>query len=832
MGVVWEAWDERLERRVAIKQVRPEVAGDERLRARFRREARMAARLMHPAIVQIFDVVESDDGDWLVMELAEGQSLAELAAGDALAIDAVLRLAKDVARGLAEAHAHGLVHRDLKAENVLVSPAGRAKVLDFGLAKPFDEPQTEDSLTNIGQVVGTVRAMSPEQAAGLPVDPRSDLFAFGVLLYEMVTGTSPFGSASRAETLKRIYSYQPPPVNERDPRVPVRLSRLIDRLLDKDPAQRPTSAHEVADEVAAIAARGYQATDPELDQATWAAGRPPSQPTTRTTGRGGWSPMSKVLVLGISVLAAGLLAAALWIAWPRPAPLVVAVAPVSPSDPAVPSLIPPAIETALVRGLVALEGVVTLVPERRGAEGSSLAAALRDSAADELVTSRVSCSAETAGCTITLMRLAAPDGRVVWSESSPAPRDDLELAATAVLALIERGFADRFVSKATGLGADSQRIGRFLALRQSYEARSEDLDTEHLMAELLTLRDEAPAFLEVYLLAASIAKDRFYDTRDEAFLERAFALLRDAGELAPEDPRPLLELASVAISGEQQEVADRAIESFRALAPADPRGLQLAALLAERRGSSDDAHRLMLQAVAQLPSRRHRLQLANLEIRIGRVAAARETLADLRQRSPNDVDALALLAQIELLYGEPAAAVPLYEELMVRAPTAGERTNLGIALMLTGRFDGAVEAFRQAHESVPANASIVLNLADAELLSGRRDRAMELYGRVLELVAQDAAAETFWQNLTTRAQALAHLGQLEDAVEAVIEAGRLAPDNPQVSYETAVVYALVGDRASAAVHARAARDAGVDARWFRFPWFDTVRTELMPRQES
>ncbi|MEM7351633.1 MAG: serine/threonine-protein kinase, partial [Acidobacteriota bacterium] len=261
MGKVYRAFDDRLGRWVAAKRVRGEAT--ERGRARLLQEARTLARLGHPAIVQIFDVVEDAAGDWIVMELIEGPTLTELMRDGPLEPSLVLDYGRQIASALEAAHSLGVVHRDLKNENVMALPSGYIKVLDFGLARRTTVRSAEDlpvgegdgfadSLSRSGRVVGTPRAMSPEQAAGRRVDARSDLFALGTLLYEVLTGRSPFAAANVAETLRRVQLLEPPPVQQLRARVPGRLSQLVERLLDKDPSRRPTSAGAVEAELTAI----------------------------------------------------------------------------------------------------------------------------------------------------------------------------------------------------------------------------------------------------------------------------------------------------------------------------------------------------------------------------------------------------------------------------------------------------------------------------------------------------------------------------------------------------------------------------------------------------
>lgn len=270
MGKVFQAYDERLDRRVAIKQIRPDRNDDDKVRKRFRREARAVAHLSHPAIVQIFDIVEEEDEDWIVMELAQGSDVARLVKESPLSIADAVQLGIDLADGLTEAHEAGIVHRDLKGENVIVTPRGRAKILDFGLAKRLWGQQSSLTLSRDGMIVGTCRAMSPEQTRGEEVGPACDLFSLGTLLYEMLTSHSPFLSSTPGQTLVRVRTYHPPPVTQLREEIPEDLATLIKRLHLKDPAKRPPNAEAVAATLRAISQSipgDSQAVDPGISRA-------------------------------------------------------------------------------------------------------------------------------------------------------------------------------------------------------------------------------------------------------------------------------------------------------------------------------------------------------------------------------------------------------------------------------------------------------------------------------------------------------------------------------------------------------------------------------------
>jgi hypothetical protein len=245
MGIVLEALDPLLKRTVAIKMLSPWRVLDEETKARFLREAQSAAALQHENVVAIHAVDLLDNMPFLVLEYVPGESLADRFSREGkLPLDEVVRLGTQVARGLAAAHAKGLVHRDIKPANILlVEVTGRAKIADFGLAKTTGE----DAITMEGTLLGTPEFMSPEQAAGKEASERSDLFSLGSVLYVAATGVSPFRHPSLLGTLEQVRTCQPRPLQQVDPNLPGWFCELIHRLLALEPAERPSSAAEVAE---------------------------------------------------------------------------------------------------------------------------------------------------------------------------------------------------------------------------------------------------------------------------------------------------------------------------------------------------------------------------------------------------------------------------------------------------------------------------------------------------------------------------------------------------------------------------------------------------------
>jgi serine/threonine protein kinase len=268
MGEVYKAKDLKLGRDVAIKVLRPELASDSDRLGRFEQEARAASALNHPNIVHIYDVGEVEGHHYIVMELVEGKTLRQILTRAPLEEERLVDLARQLAEGLAKAHSEGIVHRDLKPENVMVTEDGFVKILDFGLAKlltPVFEAGSEMQTlarTRHGMLIGTIEYMSPEQAAGRSADHRSDQFSFGLILYEMATGTLAFRRETAAQTLASIIENEPPPIAASNPRSPRALEAIVRRCLKKDPAARYDDTRELARELKSLGTSGHGSRAP------------------------------------------------------------------------------------------------------------------------------------------------------------------------------------------------------------------------------------------------------------------------------------------------------------------------------------------------------------------------------------------------------------------------------------------------------------------------------------------------------------------------------------------------------------------------------------------
>src|SRR3954447_22729638 len=258
-GAVYKATDIKLGRPVVIKVIPPELSAKEANLKRFEREARLASSLDHPNICTIFDLDEVDGVHFIAMQFVEGKNVRQLVAGRPLEIKTALLIGLQVADALAAAHSRGIIHRDIKSGNVMVTSTGQVKVLDFGLAKLLDDTEAaaagihRTELTEIGVPYGTATYAAPEQARGDRVDKRADIFSLGVLLYEMLTGTWPFRGKTSIDVRHAVLHDQPQPLVEARPgQTPPRLQQILDRALQKDPRDRYQKIEEFRDDLKSV----------------------------------------------------------------------------------------------------------------------------------------------------------------------------------------------------------------------------------------------------------------------------------------------------------------------------------------------------------------------------------------------------------------------------------------------------------------------------------------------------------------------------------------------------------------------------------------------------
>lgn len=865
MGEVYLAHDERLDRQVAIKRVRPDRLDDAAFRARFRREARVVARLNHPGVVQVFDLLEDplgDGGDALVLEWVEGRPLSALVADGPLEAERLLDLGEQIARGLAAAHRQDLLHRDLKSANVLVTPDGRAKILDFGLARPLESES--EALTAEDAVLGTFATMSPEQARGERLHKSSDLFSLGVLLYEMARGLSPFRASQPYETLRRVQHEEVPSLEPLRPDLPPELCDLIAQLLAKDPAARPQDAGQVAERLRQLAFTSSEGRTSwrEIgaeDATTWV----PSSPSRGATGsarsetvgpgtagsvpsQAAASAMPTVARRRFTLLGAGLvlvaLALGIWLgttlrrpATAGPALLRVAVPPAQAGDVAASPLLLASVGIEMQRGLLDLEGLVLFDAAQIGDVRADPLAAARAVAAEEVLSARL--FAEKGRLLLVLQRLEANEGRVLWAENLEMPAGaageagiaaaDTLLAGSAIRAALRRAYADRQLRAGSeDIQVSAVDYARFLEVRRRFD-EGQRLSQPEDLAELEAIGASSPLFADAHVLAANVALGLHRDSKDPGFLQKARRATERALALGGDSPALLGVAVRLALAEGNDAEAGHLLERLARQRPGDPAIVDLESRRLEKQGHIDEAIARRRQALEQgVATWRELYFLADLEYRRGRHVEARQHLEAALAQAPGNAWAFDKLGQIELAYGSLAAAERIFSELAAKDPRRGYFTNLGLAHFLGRRYDAAIAAYGRAAELGGEHYALLLNQADAELARGRQNEARALYGRAYNQLAEaEQRAALAPKEMTAKAQCLLHLDRREDAVALAIEALQKYPQEVEVQYHAALILAIAGERASALACAKRALELGFPRRWLEIPAFSSLAAD-------
>lgn len=882
MGEVVLAHDDRLDRLVAIKRLHNDHAATPHSRERFRREARIAARINHPAIVQIHDVLREGDQDYLIMEYVEGQTLRARRNAGPMTVSEVLAIAHQIALGMAAAHDLGVIHRDLKAENILLTRSRRAKITDFGIAKI----PGEDTVTAVGAVVGTFRAMSPEQALGHAVDQRSDLFSFGILLYEALAGESPFRADTPFLTVQRLVLDEPRPIAELVPDIPAALASLIHQLLAKEPMLRPRHFHEVADALIELAgeacdgdchggaafgeppgpgenrpAQDNRPTEDSLASVELPAG--PAMLQLAGDARSSPQPRGRVptarlmrrrwtATLGAAVASAICIGYVVFGAGSHPparAPLV-RVAVLAPrvsgaDDHPDLSLLAVAVRNAVisdVRGRAGLE----LVP--RADIDSYVDGATHDSGrppeqrairtavgADEVIASDLNCGHDS--CRVTLERDVG--------DSAGPPPESFQLAAdtagrpgATVSVHVSRLYPDHPARDTTGAAAiDPDDQEHFLRLVQDYWGQRPKLDA---LAEIEQIRTRSPRSIDVLLFEADVLRHRYLETQSLDEARRSMALLDEADRLFPDTYDILSARFDIELSSGRTDDARATLDRLATLDP-DSRTTHLQrAKLARARHQLDQARR-ELDAAAQRDAFSWSVPFYRALVfgDLGDHAHMREALAQLLARSPSNYAGLSILASEEQKAGRPACAEQLYAQLVDRTPLYHECAQLGWVRSQLGHYREAVAAFRCALDSRPDDLATRLDLAESLLLAGDRDAAGEHLRSLYQLLVRrrhDAPTGALQgTDLLVEAQTLAYLGRSDAAMAAEARA-RVASLLASVKgssalYTAAVLHAVLGDRELSAKYVTDYLDAGNSPRDLSLPWFDALRRDpaLGPR---
>ena len=817
MGEVYRAIDTRVARSVAVKVLPPDAAGQVERRQRFEREAKAVARLNHPHICALYDVGQQDGVEYLVMEYLDGETLAARLARGPLPLEDALKHATALAQALARAHREGITHRDLKPSNVMLTEGG-VKLLDFGLAKlrepapgsaegatilhsPIDDQSTGAALSPEGTLVGTIAYMSPEQLEGRAVDARTDIYALGLIVYEMITGQRAFAKGSQAGLIAAILTEEPPSMTALQPKTPPAVERIILIALAKDPNKRWQNAGDLARELSWVATGSHTTTvegTPATKSSVWrpwtlaaaavivaAIGTAGVAWRIRTVGFGAGS--------GFAIRNSQSAIRSLVILPCRANGDTTAQAYCDGLTDTLSARLTP---LAVARGLqltstleVRGRGVVDAAHARRefGAtlvlEGGILraGAALRVNyvLVDATTMRQVDAFSVTAaaGDPFALQdRVATWATGVLAMRLNAAERQTLTASGTRAPGALELYLEGR------GYALEYQKPGNIEAAIDRF-TRAIELDPRYAVAQAglggaLWLQYEA--------------------SHDAALVPRARAACMQAHALEPESPAAHICLGTVAHG---TGAFDEAVREFQLAVDRDPTSDQATLGLARAQaagGATGAAEATYRRAIALRP------QYWATHVRLGtfyrehaRYAEAVEEYELARTYTPDNARVYYTLGGLYGSIGRYDEAIAACRKSAELVPSWDAYSNWGMTLFRMRRFDEAVSKLQAARKIGPDSYQLVGNLAHATFYAGNRTEAIALYRSAVTLGEQALAVNP--ANIGARVSVAGFYAKLGDGAHALTHVNALPADlaDPHVLLFGAFVFADLGDRRNA-----------------------------------
>src|SRR5688572_14928348 len=728
MGAVWLAEDTRLHRQVALKMVRPADAGGAEARERLMREARAAASLNHPHIATVHDVLDHEDQVVIVLEYVEGETLHSRIKRGPLPPTEAVDIAIQMARALSAAHSHGIVHRDLKPANVIISGAGHAKVLDFGLARLLDIGSTQTLRSSVETAgvpgfVGTPGNAAPEQMVSSGVDERADLYALGVVLFEMISGHRPFPGNDPLQLATAKLSQAAPPLSSTGSLVPPALERLVAQLLERDPSERPGFAADVVTQLRDIYGAPSTGVLAEVRPSRFWKSLAVVALITVLAGFGAWE-------LG-------------WFARPSidpSAPPVIAVLPLA-NDSGDPTkdYVAAGIAESLISSLASLPSVTVLsrasVAEAR-ARAKDEAALAKDLGATYIVNGSVQ---ESNGTLKISLHLVKPDRTVAWGDSVEGTFDRIFDLQSRLAAALGRALSVQ-ISAVGRAPLTQQPTANREALAAYYRGRAllERRDIAGNVDASLAAFDEAVRLDDNFAVAQAARGEalwsKYLDVRDPAVAQAAI----EAGTLAsrkdPDNVQVRFSLAlTLAGTGRNVEAMDELQRVLAAQPNHDDARVEAARILAGQ-GRIDDAIGEFKRAIAVRPQYwGHYNALGRSMLHAARYAEAEAAFRKVIELQPDSYSGHAQLGVTLHTLGRYDDALARYERALQLNRNPLILTNIGAIHHVRGDYAKAAATYRQVLQ-LRQDHITERNLGDALRRLGDQAEARAAYARAADLL--------------------------------------------------------------------------------------------------
>ncbi len=815
MGEVYRARDTRLDRVVALKILPPDLGRDPERLFRFEREARLASSLNHPNIVVIYDIGVDGGVHYIAMEHVEGETLFETIRRGPPPLAVTVELASQLADALARAHAAGIIHRDLKPSNIMVTPERRAKVLDFGLGKFIQGEADSNALTELGRgettpgvLLGTAAYMSPEQGVGGIADARSDQFALGLMLYEMLSGVHPFARASGVQTLSAIIADEPEPIAVKAPKTPEALGHIVERCLAKDPAARFDSTADLA--------RALQSIGDHLRSGRTLAPMPPIRRHRRRAGV--WA-ASAVVALVIAALAGWLLLSSDTASLPGRRQVAVLPFTNVGGDVANQALADGLAEVLTTR-LTQLErfsGGLQVVPavEVRQQRIASAADARRAFSVNIIVSGSLQRTSNRVLLTLNVidgasLRQIRADALDVAPQDAVALQDEVVIRLARLLD-IEIGEEAHALVSAGGTRAPGA-YEYYLQGRgylQRFE-RAENVDAALGLFERALAQD--PGYALAHAAVAQAFWRKYEATKDAVWVTRAREAGATALRLSPAVSEVQVTLAIIAIGSGQYEESVKALSAVLERDPTNADAYRELGRAYDALGDAARAEATLKRAVAARPGDWAAYNsLGSFYAGRQRYAEAAAQFERVVALTPDNARGYSNLGSMYGLLRQWDQAYRALEKATSLNPTGPRWSNLATAYFFQRKYADAAKALERASELDGKNYQVWFNLASAYLWTqGSETKARAAFERAATFGEQARTVNPRDGLLLARlANCYAHLADTRKARTLIAEAETLAPTNARVFLLSAQVYDVLGDRKLALAKVSSARDRGL-----------------------
>lgn len=800
MGEVFLAEDTRLRRQVALKRLTSDARID--LRRGILREARAVAQLHHTGIASIFDVIEDGQTAWIVMEYVEGESLSQRLRRGPLPVAEAVSLGMQLTDALADAHEHGIVHCDLKPDNIRLTPAGRAKILDFGLAQRSPEAAAGDDTQLLSRetghrdsagVSGTAGYLAPERLSGTPADARGDIYALGVILFELLTGRRPFEGSNLVSTAVMALTTPTPSPSDIDPAIPDEVSRLVLKALAREPGARFQSAAALGD---ALRAAAGVATPGAGALATATANAP-----TR------WRPA--LVAMTTLAVAAGLAGALLvlpgWRASVSASTLSVVVRPFAnlSGDPANDHL-GSGITDDLIAKLSRLPRVTVVSRETTAAYLAATPSSptlARDLGASFVVGGGVERTGNRVHVTVQLM---SSTGATVWTRSFDGTMAGIfelqQHLAEGIAEGLDLPLSTPDRESLTAVPTRSmEAFADYSQGRLFLDRRDVKGNVQHAADAFTRAIAKDPAFALAHAGLGLAYWQRFIETNETAWTLRAIDASLEALRLSPGQAEVHLTLATIYKGIGRTPAAVDELQKALALQPNADEAHRLLGDILAGQGQIDDAVQAYHQAIQIRPSywqNHNRLAVALLSV--GRYAEAESSCRRVTELQPDSHIGYNNLGVVAMMQGDLAVALDNFSRAAEIRPGASTYSNIGTIHFWNGRFEDARAAYTRAIALRASDASLHRNLGDALAALGDAGGARKAYQLALDFAAEQLAVNPKDPaHLSLVALVEGKLGRHADARLHVDQALALAPRSKDVFHRSAAVAALAGDRTRA-----------------------------------